>query len=62
MFQAAVRYGILMVNAHDAYAVNRIHFASVAPLMNKYREEVLEAYKPVWLFRWAFVLRANQCS
>jgi len=47
MFQAAVHYGIPMVNVHDAYAVNRKYFTSVAPLMNQYREEVLEAYKSV---------------
>ena len=47
MFSAAVHYGIPIVNVHDAYAVNRKHFARVAPLMNQHREEVLEAYKPV---------------
>ena len=47
MFSAAVHYGIPIVNVHDAYAVNRKHFARVAPLMNQLREEVLEAYKPV---------------
>ena len=47
MFQAAVHYGIPMVNVHDAYAVNQKHSAKVGALMNQYREEVLEAYKPV---------------
>jgi len=47
MFQAAVYYGIPMVNVHDAYAVNQKHSAKVGALMNQYREEVLEAYKPV---------------
>jgi hypothetical protein len=47
MFSAAVHYGIPMVNVHDAYAVNQKHSAKVDALMNQYREEVLEAYKPV---------------
>ena len=47
MFNAAVHYGIPMVNVHDAYAVNQKHSAKVDALMNQYREEVLEAYKPV---------------
>ena len=47
MFQAAVHYGIPIVNVHDAYAVNQKHSVKVGALMNQYREEVLEAYKPV---------------
>jgi len=47
MFQAAVRDGIPMVNIHDAYAVNNENVGRVNALMNQYREEVLETYKPV---------------
>ena len=47
MFQAAVRDGIPMVNIHDAYAVNNENVGQVNTLMNQYREEVLETYKPV---------------
>uniref|UniRef100_UPI00404730AA hypothetical protein n=1 Tax=Shewanella sp. TaxID=50422 RepID=UPI00404730AA len=47
MFQAAVRDGIPMVNIHDAYAVNNENVGRVSALMNQYREEVLETYKPV---------------
>jgi len=47
MFQAAVHYGIPMVNVHDAYAVNQKHLVKVDALKDQYREEVLEAYKPV---------------
>ncbi len=34
MFQAAVHYGIPMVNVHDAYAVNQKHSDKVGALMN----------------------------
>jgi hypothetical protein len=47
MFALAVREGIPMVNVHDAYAVNKEHQGLVGATMKQYREEVLEAYKPV---------------
>ncbi len=47
MFAAAVREGIPMVNIHDAYAVNHPNSSRTKKLMNQYRDEVLEAYRPV---------------
>ena len=47
MFAAAVRESVPMVNIHDAYAVNQPNASRTKNLMNQYREEVLEAYRPV---------------
>jgi hypothetical protein len=47
MFASAASEGIPMINIHDAYAVNQPYTSRTQKLMNQYREEVLEAYKPV---------------